>query len=355
MWGLADVADASPLSSLAIDGAVAALAAVGALTVDETLTPLGLHLASLPLDCHLGKLLVVGALLGVLAPALTIAATLSEKSPFDAGFAAGDAVARVKAGLAAPGSGTLAAGQQSDHLVAVAAFDGWAAERRARGAGAARAHARSRCLNPQALQALADVRLQFAAMLADARLVPGAGGKGGPRGAWADDAAAPWNAHAAKPAVVKAALTAALYPNVAVLDAEEKGPAARPAWHDGGGPVSLHPSSSLASLPASAFQSPFVVYLEKVRTAKAYLRDATAVPAAALLLFGGDLAVDHAAGVVRVGDWLRVRAAARTAVLVKRLRGAVDAHLAAAVGGGGRAARPPPAAAPRLWTPSWRC
>ena len=72
--GPAGVADAPPLS-LAIDGAVATLAAVGALTVDETFTPLGLHLASLPLDCRLGKLLVVGALLGVLAPALTIAAT----------------------------------------------------------------------------------------------------------------------------------------------------------------------------------------------------------------------------------------------------------------------------------------
>lgn len=186
---------------------------------------------------------------------------------------------------------------------------------------------------------MADVRLQFAAMLADARLVPGAGGAGG-RGAWADDDAAPWNAHATKPAVVKAALTAALYPNVAVMEVGAKGPAARPEWHDGAGPVALHPSSSLASLPAAAFHSPFVVYLEKVRTARAYLRDATAVPAAALLLFGGDLAVDHAAGIVRVGDWLRVRAAAPTAVLVKKLRAAVDAHLAAAAAGGTAGAAP---------------
>ena len=281
----------------------------------------------------------------MLAPSLTVAATLSDKSPFEGGLGPqADAVARVKAGLAAPGAPGVAAGQQSDHLVAVAAFDGWAAVRRACGAPAARAHARDRCLSHQALVALADMRSQFAGMLADAKLVPGAprggGGGGGARSSWFDDPDAPWNAHAAKPAVIKAALTAALYPNVAFM-AEAGAQTARPAWHDGSGEVTLHPLSCLATLPASAFTSPFLVYLEKMRTTRTFLRDATVVPPAALLLFGGVLVVDHADGVVTVGDWVRVRAAAPTAVLVKKLRAAVDAHLEAAVAGrggeGGRA------------------
>lgn len=48
----------------------------------------------------------------------------------------------------------------------------------------------------------------------------------------------------------------------------------------------------------------------------------------ALLLFGGALAVNHEGGYVLVDDFLRIRASAPTAVLVKKLRAALDALLA---------------------------
>ncbi len=48
----------------------------------------------------------------------------------------------------------------------------------------------------------------------------------------------------------------------------------------------------------------------------------------ALLLFGGALAVNHEGGYVIVDDFLRIRASAPTAVLVKKLRAALDALLA---------------------------
>ena len=48
----------------------------------------------------------------------------------------------------------------------------------------------------------------------------------------------------------------------------------------------------------------------------------------ALLLFGGALSVVHEGGYVLVDDWLRIRASAPTAVLVKKLRAALDALLA---------------------------
>lgn len=47
----------------------------------------------------------------------------------------------------------------------------------------------------------------------------------------------------------------------------------------------------------------------------------------ALLLFGGALRVVHEEGLVLIDDWIRIRAAAPTAVLVKRLRAALDALL----------------------------
>lgn len=74
-------------------------------------------------------------------------------------------------------------------------------------AGAA-AYAKKHLLAGQTLDMLADMRSQFAGMLADARFVASpAGGRGRgphPKGSsWADDPAAAWNRHALQPAVVR--------------------------------------------------------------------------------------------------------------------------------------------------------
>lgn len=53
----------------------------GALTVQEALTPLGATLAALPVDPPLGKMLVLGALLHMLNPVLTVACALAVQSP----------------------------------------------------------------------------------------------------------------------------------------------------------------------------------------------------------------------------------------------------------------------------------
>ena len=55
---------------------------LGALTPSEMLTPLGYHLACLPVDVRIGKLMLFGAIFRCLDPALTIAASLAFKSPF---------------------------------------------------------------------------------------------------------------------------------------------------------------------------------------------------------------------------------------------------------------------------------
>lgn len=71
-----------PPSSINIQRAIASLVEVKALTPNEEITALGRLLSKLPMDVHLGKFLLVAAMLGCLDPALTIAATLNSKSPF---------------------------------------------------------------------------------------------------------------------------------------------------------------------------------------------------------------------------------------------------------------------------------
>ena len=53
-----------------------------ALDHNEELTPLGFHLARLPVEHHNGKMILFGALLACLDPVLTIAASLSFTDPF---------------------------------------------------------------------------------------------------------------------------------------------------------------------------------------------------------------------------------------------------------------------------------
>lgn len=59
---------------------------VGALDRQENLTPLGHHLAALPVDVRIGKLMLYGAIFGCIDAALTMAACLSYKSPFVSPF-----------------------------------------------------------------------------------------------------------------------------------------------------------------------------------------------------------------------------------------------------------------------------
>ena len=63
----------------------------------------GQNLAQLPVDAKVGKLLLLGASLGCLAPALTIGACLSYKTPFSAPFDQQDAALRAKQSFAAAG------------------------------------------------------------------------------------------------------------------------------------------------------------------------------------------------------------------------------------------------------------
>ena len=84
---------------------------------------------------------------------------------------ASEQTARAQAAFAAEGSGFICSGQQSDHLVMVAAYSGWQAAMESGGAKAGAAFARKHSLSWGSLTMLRDMRSQFASMLADTRCV----------------------------------------------------------------------------------------------------------------------------------------------------------------------------------------
>lgn len=90
--------------------------------------------------------------------------------------------------------------------------------------------------------------------------------------------------------------------------------------------VFVHPSS--VNFATGNFSCPWLVYHELVRTSKPFLRDATECSAYALLLFGGKLEVQAGNGLIVVSDWVRLSANARIGALIGGLRKTIDELLA---------------------------
>lgn len=68
------------------------------------------------------------------------------------------------------------------------------------------------------------------------------------------------------------------------------------------------------------------MFLEKVETSKVFVRDCSVASPYALLLFGGNVTVQHDRGTVAVDDWIRFTAPAKVGVLARELRKELD-HL----------------------------
>lgn len=323
----------------AINTAVSSLKEVGAVNENEELTPLGHHLAKLPVDLLLGKMMLYGAIFGCLSPILSIAAFLSHKSPFVHLKEEREVVERSKLAILSDktdgSSNSCDNERQSDHIVMMIAYEKWEKILQEKGAKAAQNFCRLHSLSSSVMHVIRDMRVQLGTLLADIGLIhlpeDFQGRRKGNLYGWFSNASQPFNKHANHFAVVKAILCAGLYPNVAATVEGIHAPAlgnlrqslkslskGNPAWYDGKREVHIHPSS--VNGDSKVFQYPFLVFLEKVETNRVFLRDTTIISPYSLLLFGGAINVQHQLGLVTVDGWLKVAAPAQTAVLFKELR-----------------------------------
>lgn len=304
------------------------------LSVTSGLTALGFHLATLPVDPRVGKMMIYGALFNCIDPALTIAASMSARNPFMSPFDKRDEADAARKEFSTEGS---------DHLTTLTAFNQWKEIRKQKGDKSAQSFLRESFLSRLTLFQMEDLRKQFASLLVDIGFLPknfrlpqsfGRGRDNG-RGTQDQQVSTPNistgngdNIH-----LVKAVLCAGLYPNIIVAPrtlvprdgrlSDKK--AGECAFQSLKGDVYLHPST--ISFSAKRLDSRYCCYHEIVKTSKTYVRDATPVSEFALLLFGGSLKVYHTHGVVTVDDWLKFRIAAKPATLVKHLRAQMESML----------------------------
>jgi hypothetical protein len=302
----------------------------GAVLVETELTALGFHLATLPVDPRVGKMMIYGALFQCTDPALTIAASMSARSPFVSPFDKRDEADTARKEFAIGGS---------DHLTTLNAFNTWKEMRRSQGERETQTFLRESFLSRLTLFQMEDLRKQYSDLLVNVGFLPKEfrlkGGKGRD-GRGSDGSVAPQSsadAYSHNIPLIKAILCAGLYPNIIVaprslvrkdgmISDKEAGEC---AFQSLKGEVYLHPCT--ISFSEKRLDSRYCCFHEIVKTSKTYVRDCTTVSEFALLLFGGSLKVYHTHGVVTVDGWLKFKLSPKAAALVKHLRAQMESML----------------------------
>ena len=161
----------------AMDSAIVRLKGVGALDAQCDLTPLGYHLASLPVDVRIGKLMLFGCVFRCMDSALTIAAALSYRSPFLSPFGKREEAMKRKKEFA----GNIynkrrkrntdftqiyfSLVRNSDHLAILRAYQSWHDLTNERGNRAGYNYAQERFLSQKTLHMLVSMKHQYLELL----------------------------------------------------------------------------------------------------------------------------------------------------------------------------------------------
>ncbi|XP_031716040.1 ATP-dependent RNA helicase DHX29 [Anarrhichthys ocellatus] len=294
-----------PPQPQSVSNAVNLLRKIGACHPDNhLLTPLGHHLAGLPVNVKIGKMLIYGAILGCLEPIATIAAAISEKSPFSTPMNRKEEANLAKAALA------LA---NSDHLTIYNAYLGWK-KSQTDGQRAEMSFCRTHFLNRTALITIEGVKHELMRMMEQA-------------GFWSSRSkqqAAAQSKH--QISVLNAVLAAGLYDSVArVLCTPSVDVLERVVCtvETPQGKAQVHPSSVNRNLQTHGW----LLYQEKVKYTKIYLRDTTLISPFPMLLFGGDIDIQHRERLISLDGWIHFQAPVRIGVIFKHLRKLMDSLL----------------------------
>jgi len=343
-----------------VNAALGMLAEVGAITmhnadtnsssVMQTLTPLGRHLSKIPVDVSLGKMLIFGALFdqsregrGCLDPILTIAASLSAKSPF---------VTNVDDAQLAAAAHKPFKHNSSDFITICNVYNLFRKASMPIGNGIVgdtsrsfssvqgRRWAEKNYLNFAALMEITDSRNQFldlliqigfvkrnssTAMLLDSRSRNNQNNhhEQNRNTSTTTDKNnkillhSPLSEKTAK--VVSALICAGQYPKVAHVT--------KPI---GGVPnlsykkERVHFHSSSINHKNNKLESDWVVFHEKFATSKTYISTTSPVSPYSLLLFGGSVEVKHVDRKVNIDDWIYLNASGKTGALFRTLRDGVQ-------------------------------
>ncbi|XP_015601854.1 ATP-dependent RNA helicase DHX36 isoform X2 [Cephus cinctus] len=305
---LAGVID--PPDPKAVELSLDLLRKLEALDSDENLTPLGYHLAQLPLDPRTGKMIIWGALFSCVTPVFAIAASLTFKDAFYCPLGKEDEAREKKL--------KLGLDQYSDHVALAEALRRFEQGQKWRGSNS---YCREYFLSGNTLKLLSDMKRQFALHLSEMKFLD----SGDPN----DQRS---NRNSNNLALVKAIVCAGLYPNIARTKSSghhhHHHKTARnhsvKIWTPEDGPVKLHPSS--INDKGGPFPSPYMTYFTKQRSTAIFLHDTTCISPIALLLSAPINSINEEKGycVITVSNFLKFKCQPGSADIIQKLRKKLD-------------------------------
>jgi len=325
-----------PPSQRSVNSASISLEKLGALEragADKLhLTPLGMHLAGIPAPPTVGKLLVMGSILGCRSGALAMAAGISVgRSPF-LRVDSKDGVDDARKSVLQERKKLFEMCGNSDHALLAAAFMKW--DNLPSGGGERKRFCESLGLSFNGMRDILQLVKQFDSSLANS---------GFPASTESDRNSNSWRvlttcavASMAPHQFVRVVRPATKYDETAEGARLKEGEAREHKFfirvedpnEDNVGTtqkeerVFLHPSSALFNV--GTYSCPWLVFHSMVRTSKPFLRDATECSSYGLLLFGGSLTVETRNNTILVDRWVQLSAAPRIGALIQGLRSKLD-------------------------------
>ncbi|KAI8987072.1 P-loop containing nucleoside triphosphate hydrolase protein [Pilobolus umbonatus] len=303
-----------PPSNAAIDSAIRSLREIEAIDESERgeLTSLGKHMANIPADLKISKMLLYGSIFCCLNPILTIASVMSLKSPF---------VSPMDKRKEARESRMKFMTGKSDWLTDMKAYEEWYDLLKSRGMKAARRFCEESYLSFSTLNEISNLRRQYGDALREI-------------GFYEPNKDGDYNMNSDNMNLLKSLLFAGLNPNIAKIKLpdtkydkllsgtveREKAAKEIKYYTKNDGRVFLHPSSML--FDNNSYHTLFLTYFSKMITSKTFIRDGTEVPYYGILFFGGKIEVDHMGRGLQIGEggWIKFRSWARIGVLVNQLK-----------------------------------
>lgn len=260
----------TPPEGQAVEGAITLLHRIGALDQDR-LTSLGRYLSMIPTDLRIAKLLTFGAIFGCVESCLSIAATLTVKSPF---VSPKEQKQEADAARASFSTGN------GDVITDLNAYQQWAERVKSSGLYRTKPWCMDNFLNLNTLKDISSNRSQLLSSLKDIGILPMRYNPSSP---------SRWNQNDRNTQLLRALIAAALSPQTASIKfpdrkfaasssgAIEVDPEAKTIryFNEENGRVFVHPSSTLFSAQAFSGDAAFVSYFNIMATSKVFIRGLT--------------------------------------------------------------------------------
>ncbi|XP_062548784.1 ATP-dependent DNA/RNA helicase DHX36-like [Armigeres subalbatus] len=294
-------------SDTVIEESLELLNRLNAIDDKEVLTPLGYHLARLPMDPRTGKMVLLSSIFSCTDPITSIAASLSFKDAFYKPFGKEKEVDRVRR--------RFAEGFHSDHLMLANVIHQWGQ------LSYQELHefARRNFLNQTTLKQLCSMKAQFCEYFHQAKFLQ-----------HIQPEAHSNNHNSGNEKLLTAIVGAGLYPNVAfvrkVIRNRHSADGRAILAIEGQGRATIHPSSVNSTL--ANFDSNFVVYYDKQKISELTIFDTTVVNPFPLFFFGDNrVETEGAYELISIAGHYCLKCNKETYRLIQDLRGGFNLFL----------------------------